>query len=204
MLCNSFSCSDRCFFFRWPQGCCCKSDSKYKCELCEPKKNCVVFNKRNYTAVTQVRCNIQYREAICLLPLLSPNNNDSLFQCKKADQHFKAYLKQHLPKRLHYANNRRIEEIHLLVERKWHVARYSTTTTTGSTDAYDLNIWCLGAKLDNCKNWHIVQYAKWRCGINFQTEENKLWCAVFYPAHFPLTLWNPEIWANYNTRKFVL
>uniref|UniRef100_A0A667Z7E2 Ectonucleotide pyrophosphatase/phosphodiesterase 2 n=1 Tax=Myripristis murdjan TaxID=586833 RepID=A0A667Z7E2_9TELE len=45
--------------------------------------------------------------------------------CRKADQHFKPYLKQHLPKRLHYANNRRIEEIHLLVERKWHVARYS-------------------------------------------------------------------------------
>ncbi|XP_053535553.1 ectonucleotide pyrophosphatase/phosphodiesterase family member 2 isoform X1 [Ictalurus punctatus] len=43
--------------------------------------------------------------------------------CKKPDQHFKPYLKQHLPKRLHYANNRRIEEIHLLVERKWHVAR---------------------------------------------------------------------------------
>uniref|UniRef100_A0A3Q1FIZ2 Ectonucleotide pyrophosphatase/phosphodiesterase 2 n=1 Tax=Acanthochromis polyacanthus TaxID=80966 RepID=A0A3Q1FIZ2_9TELE len=39
-------------------------------------------------------------------------------------QHFKPYLKQHLPKRLHYANNRRIEEIHLLVERKWHIARY--------------------------------------------------------------------------------
>ncbi|XP_056141794.1 ectonucleotide pyrophosphatase/phosphodiesterase family member 2 isoform X2 [Lampris incognitus] len=43
--------------------------------------------------------------------------------CKKADQHFKPYLKQHLPKRLHYANNRRIEDIHLLVQRKWHVAR---------------------------------------------------------------------------------
>uniref|UniRef100_A0A3P8VV16 Ectonucleotide pyrophosphatase/phosphodiesterase 2 n=1 Tax=Cynoglossus semilaevis TaxID=244447 RepID=A0A3P8VV16_CYNSE len=43
--------------------------------------------------------------------------------CKKAEQHFKPYLKQHLPKRLHYAYNRRIEEIHLLVERKWHVAR---------------------------------------------------------------------------------
>uniref|UniRef100_A0A8C6SU16 Ectonucleotide pyrophosphatase/phosphodiesterase 2 n=1 Tax=Neogobius melanostomus TaxID=47308 RepID=A0A8C6SU16_9GOBI len=44
--------------------------------------------------------------------------------CKKAEQHFKPYLKQHLPKRLHYANNRRIEDIHLLVDRKWHVARY--------------------------------------------------------------------------------
>uniref|UniRef100_A0A7N8XJL1 Ectonucleotide pyrophosphatase/phosphodiesterase 2 n=1 Tax=Mastacembelus armatus TaxID=205130 RepID=A0A7N8XJL1_9TELE len=43
--------------------------------------------------------------------------------CRKTDQHFKPYLKQHLPKRLHYANNRRIEGIHLLVERKWHVAR---------------------------------------------------------------------------------
>uniref|UniRef100_A0A8D3DK92 SMB domain-containing protein n=1 Tax=Scophthalmus maximus TaxID=52904 RepID=A0A8D3DK92_SCOMX len=37
--------------------------------------------------------------------------------------HFKPYLKQHLPKRLHYANNRRIEDVHLLMERKWHIAR---------------------------------------------------------------------------------
>ncbi|TSP90489.1 Ectonucleotide pyrophosphatase/phosphodiesterase family member 2 [Bagarius yarrelli] len=29
---------------------------------------------------------------------------------------------QHLPKRLHYANNRRIEDVHLLMERKWLVA----------------------------------------------------------------------------------
>ncbi|XP_042173309.1 LOW QUALITY PROTEIN: ectonucleotide pyrophosphatase/phosphodiesterase family member 2-like [Oncorhynchus tshawytscha] len=43
----------------------------------------------------------------------------------KTEQHFKPYLKQHLPKRLHYANNRRIEDIHLLVERKWHIARKS-------------------------------------------------------------------------------
>ncbi|XP_051577340.1 ectonucleotide pyrophosphatase/phosphodiesterase family member 2 isoform X1 [Myxocyprinus asiaticus] len=48
--------------------------------------------------------------------------------CKKSDQHFKPYLKQHLPKRLHYANNRRIEEIHLMVERKWHIARKSYET----------------------------------------------------------------------------
>uniref|UniRef100_F7F913 Ectonucleotide pyrophosphatase/phosphodiesterase 2 n=2 Tax=Monodelphis domestica TaxID=13616 RepID=F7F913_MONDO len=45
--------------------------------------------------------------------------------CKKPDQHFKPYLKQNLPKRLHYANNRRIEDIHLLVDRRWHVARKS-------------------------------------------------------------------------------
>ncbi|KAM9782606.1 autotaxin [Neosynchiropus ocellatus] len=43
--------------------------------------------------------------------------------CKKHSQHFKPYLKQHLPKRLHYANNRRIEDVHLLVDRRWHVAR---------------------------------------------------------------------------------
>ncbi|XP_073186358.1 autotaxin isoform X3 [Lepidochelys kempii] len=45
--------------------------------------------------------------------------------CRKPDQHFKPYLKQHLPKRLHYAYNRRIEDIHLLVDRRWHVARKS-------------------------------------------------------------------------------
>ncbi|KAL0962325.1 hypothetical protein UPYG_G00338650 [Umbra pygmaea] len=43
--------------------------------------------------------------------------------CKMPTQHFKPYLKQHLPKRLHYANNRRIEEVHLLMERKWHISR---------------------------------------------------------------------------------
>ncbi|XP_072523652.1 autotaxin isoform X2 [Salminus brasiliensis] len=42
--------------------------------------------------------------------------------CKMPSQHFKPYLKQHLPKRLHYANNRRIEDVHLLMERKWLVA----------------------------------------------------------------------------------
>lgn len=46
-----------------------------------------------------------------------------MFQCKMPTQHFKPYLKQHLPKRLHYANNRRIEDVHLLMERKWHIAR---------------------------------------------------------------------------------
>ncbi|XP_066479220.1 ectonucleotide pyrophosphatase/phosphodiesterase family member 2 [Tiliqua scincoides] len=43
--------------------------------------------------------------------------------CRKPDQHFKPYMKQHLPKRLHYANNRRIEDVHLLVERRWHIAK---------------------------------------------------------------------------------
>uniref|UniRef100_A0A8C7Z032 Ectonucleotide pyrophosphatase/phosphodiesterase 2 n=1 Tax=Oryzias sinensis TaxID=183150 RepID=A0A8C7Z032_9TELE len=43
--------------------------------------------------------------------------------CKMPTQHFKPYLKQHLPKRLHYANNRRIEDVHLLMEKKWQIAR---------------------------------------------------------------------------------
>ncbi|XP_005944849.1 ectonucleotide pyrophosphatase/phosphodiesterase family member 2 [Haplochromis burtoni] len=43
--------------------------------------------------------------------------------CKMPAQHFKPYLKRDLPKRLHYANNRRIEDVHLLMERKWHIAR---------------------------------------------------------------------------------
>ncbi|XP_072251129.1 autotaxin [Leuresthes tenuis] len=56
-------------------------------------------------------------------PKYDPKTVVANLTCKKADQHFKPYLKQYLPKRLHYASNRRIEEIHLLVERKWHVAR---------------------------------------------------------------------------------
>uniref|UniRef100_A0A8C5TF66 Ectonucleotide pyrophosphatase/phosphodiesterase 2 n=1 Tax=Malurus cyaneus samueli TaxID=2593467 RepID=A0A8C5TF66_9PASS len=55
--------------------------------------------------------------------------------CRKPDQHFKPYLKQHLPKRLHYAYNRRIEDVHLLVDRKWHVARYYSR---GILQFYDL------------------------------------------------------------------
>ncbi|CAF93837.1 unnamed protein product, partial [Tetraodon nigroviridis] len=43
--------------------------------------------------------------------------------CKRPGQHFRPYLKQHLPKRLHYANNRRIEDVQLLMDRKWHIAR---------------------------------------------------------------------------------
>lgn len=39
--------------------------------------------------------------------------------CRRPDQHFRPYLKQHLPKRLHYAFNRRIEDIHLFVDERW-------------------------------------------------------------------------------------
>uniref|UniRef100_A0A8C2BT87 SMB domain-containing protein n=1 Tax=Cyprinus carpio TaxID=7962 RepID=A0A8C2BT87_CYPCA len=50
--------------------------------------------------------------------------------CKMPNQHFKPYLKQHLPKRLHYTNNRRIEDVHLLMDRKWHVAMCSRSPAT--------------------------------------------------------------------------
>lgn len=68
----------------------------------------------------------QRYDALLTRSEVPPPHPPPLFQCKKSDQHFKPYLKQHLPKRLHYANNRRIEDIHLLVERKWHIARYGT------------------------------------------------------------------------------
>uniref|UniRef100_A0A9J8CQ22 SMB domain-containing protein n=1 Tax=Cyprinus carpio carpio TaxID=630221 RepID=A0A9J8CQ22_CYPCA len=53
-----------------------------------------------------------------------PKEIVSNLTCKMPNQHFKPYLKQHLPKRLHYANNRRIEDVHLLMDRKWHVAMW--------------------------------------------------------------------------------
>uniref|UniRef100_A0A672KRR3 Ectonucleotide pyrophosphatase/phosphodiesterase 2 n=1 Tax=Sinocyclocheilus grahami TaxID=75366 RepID=A0A672KRR3_SINGR len=74
-------------------------------------------------------------DAITLIPgssgRIGPKNANSPYDpkeivanltCKMPNQHFKPYLKQHLPKRLHYANNIRIEDVHLLMDRKWHVA----------------------------------------------------------------------------------
>lgn len=80
----------------------------------------------NYWELLQL---LRITKKMVVTPLIVSFHTTYIFppKCKKADQHFKPYLKQHLPKRLHYANNRRIEEIHLLVERKWHVARYSSS-----------------------------------------------------------------------------
>ncbi|XP_052388672.1 ectonucleotide pyrophosphatase/phosphodiesterase family member 2 isoform X2 [Carassius gibelio] len=60
--------------------------------------------------------------------------------CKMPNQHFKPYLKQHLPKRLHYANNRRIEDVHLLMDRKWHVAISPATCGFFGDHGYDNKI----------------------------------------------------------------
>ncbi|KFQ43157.1 Ectonucleotide pyrophosphatase/phosphodiesterase family member 3, partial [Nestor notabilis] len=51
-----------------------------------------------------------------------------LAQCKKSPQYFKPYLTPDLPKRLHYANNIRIDKVHLLVDRQWLVVRDSSYT----------------------------------------------------------------------------
>uniref|UniRef100_A0A8D2Q258 Ectonucleotide pyrophosphatase/phosphodiesterase 3 n=1 Tax=Varanus komodoensis TaxID=61221 RepID=A0A8D2Q258_VARKO len=39
--------------------------------------------------------------------------------CRKPQQHFKAYMTRNLPKRLHYANNIRIDKVNLMVDRQW-------------------------------------------------------------------------------------
>ncbi|KAM9340330.1 venom phosphodiesterase CdcPDE [Symphorus nematophorus] len=59
--------------------------------------------------------------------------------CKKPDQKIKAYLKANLPKRLHFANSRRIEDVSVLVETKWLFERYprSLTFCSGGTHGYD-------------------------------------------------------------------
>ncbi|XP_041867733.1 venom phosphodiesterase [Melanotaenia boesemani] len=59
--------------------------------------------------------------------------------CKKPDQKIKPYLKANLPKRLHYANSRRIEDVNVLVEPKWLFERSpgSLTFCTGGNHGYD-------------------------------------------------------------------
>ncbi|XP_070702542.1 venom phosphodiesterase 1 [Pempheris klunzingeri] len=59
--------------------------------------------------------------------------------CKKPDQKIKPYLKANLPKRLHFANSRRIEDVNVLVDPKWLFERYpgSLTFCSGGTHGYD-------------------------------------------------------------------
>uniref|UniRef100_A0A3Q4BLZ3 SMB domain-containing protein n=1 Tax=Mola mola TaxID=94237 RepID=A0A3Q4BLZ3_MOLML len=56
--------------------------------------------------------------------------------CKKPDQKTKPYLKTHLPKRLHFANSRRIEDVNVLVDLKW-LYPGSLTFCSGGTHGYD-------------------------------------------------------------------
>ncbi|KFP28793.1 Ectonucleotide pyrophosphatase/phosphodiesterase family member 3, partial [Colius striatus] len=59
-------------------------------------------------------------------------------QCKRSPQHFKPYLTPDLPKRFHYANNIRIDKVHLLVDRQWLAVRDSSYTfCDGGNHGYD-------------------------------------------------------------------
>uniref|UniRef100_H2ZVP0 Ectonucleotide pyrophosphatase/phosphodiesterase 3 n=1 Tax=Latimeria chalumnae TaxID=7897 RepID=H2ZVP0_LATCH len=51
--------------------------------------------------------------------------------CQKPNQHFKPYLTPNLPKRFHYANNIRIDKVHLYVDRQWLAAKDSSYTFCG-------------------------------------------------------------------------
>uniref|UniRef100_A0A8C7R2G4 SMB domain-containing protein n=1 Tax=Oncorhynchus mykiss TaxID=8022 RepID=A0A8C7R2G4_ONCMY len=61
------------------------------------------------------------------------------FQCKKNGQKVKPYLKNHLPKRFHYANSRRIEDVSVIVNPGWLFERYpgSLTFCAGGAHGYD-------------------------------------------------------------------
>uniref|UniRef100_A0A3B1K7A7 Ectonucleotide pyrophosphatase/phosphodiesterase 2 n=1 Tax=Astyanax mexicanus TaxID=7994 RepID=A0A3B1K7A7_ASTMX len=59
------------------------------------------------------------------------------YLCKKLDQKIKAYLKSHMPKRFHYANNRRIEDVNVLVTSRWLFERCALTFCSGGNHGYD-------------------------------------------------------------------
>ncbi|XP_073527359.1 ectonucleotide pyrophosphatase/phosphodiesterase family member 3 isoform X2 [Phyllobates terribilis] len=51
--------------------------------------------------------------------------------CRRTVQHFKPYMKYDLPKRFHYANHIRIDNVHLYVDRQWLVVRDNRYTFCG-------------------------------------------------------------------------
>uniref|UniRef100_A0A8C5JM18 Ectonucleotide pyrophosphatase/phosphodiesterase 3 n=1 Tax=Junco hyemalis TaxID=40217 RepID=A0A8C5JM18_JUNHY len=55
--------------------------------------------------------------------------------CRRSPQHFKPYLTPDLPKRFHYANNIRIDKVHLLVDRQWLAVSY--TSCDGGNHGYN-------------------------------------------------------------------
>ncbi|NXU84218.1 ENPP3 phosphodiesterase, partial [Xiphorhynchus elegans] len=62
----------------------------------------------------------------------------ALAQCKRSPQHFKPYMTPDLPKRFHYANNIRIDKVHLLVDRQWLAVRdKSYTFCDGGNHGYN-------------------------------------------------------------------
>ncbi|XP_057211302.1 venom phosphodiesterase 1 [Triplophysa rosa] len=67
--------------------------------------------------------------------------------CKRSEQQIKAYLKHHLPKRLHYANNKRIEDVAVLVQPRWLFERRqgSLTFCSGGDHGYDNDVYSMQA-----------------------------------------------------------
>uniref|UniRef100_A0A671VD45 Venom phosphodiesterase 1-like n=1 Tax=Sparus aurata TaxID=8175 RepID=A0A671VD45_SPAAU len=65
--------------------------------------------------------------------------SEILKNTSKPDQKIKPYLKADLPKRLHFANSRRIEDVNVLVDLKWLFERSpgSLTFCAGGTHGYD-------------------------------------------------------------------
>ncbi|NXP92344.1 ENPP3 phosphodiesterase, partial [Passerina amoena] len=58
--------------------------------------------------------------------------------CRRSPQHFKPYLTPDLPKRFHYANNIRIDKVHLLVDRQWLAVRdKSYSSCDGGNHGYN-------------------------------------------------------------------
>ncbi|XP_059899802.1 ectonucleotide pyrophosphatase/phosphodiesterase family member 3 [Gadus macrocephalus] len=62
--------------------------------------------------------------------------------CRKPQQKITPYLKPHLPKRFHYANSRRIEDVNVLVTPKWLLERVrgSLTFCSGGAHGYDNDV----------------------------------------------------------------
>ncbi|XP_077362346.1 venom phosphodiesterase CdcPDE isoform X2 [Festucalex cinctus] len=62
--------------------------------------------------------------------------------CRRATQKLRPYLKRHLPKRLHFANSRRIEDVNVLVEPKWLLERSpgSLRFCSGGQHGYDNDV----------------------------------------------------------------
>uniref|UniRef100_A0AAY4C578 SMB domain-containing protein n=1 Tax=Denticeps clupeoides TaxID=299321 RepID=A0AAY4C578_9TELE len=79
---------------------------------------------------------------------IRPKNKEQpckFLPCKKPDQKIRPYLKAHLPKRLHYANSRRIENVTVLVSPKWLFERCPGCLTfcSGGDHGYDNDIYSM-------------------------------------------------------------
>ncbi|KAL1254850.1 hypothetical protein QQF64_012911 [Cirrhinus molitorella] len=70
--------------------------------------------------------------------------------CKRPEQQITPYLKHHLPKRFHYANNRRIEDVSVLVNTRWLFERYpgSLTFCSGGNHGYDNDVYSMQSGSD--------------------------------------------------------